>query len=110
MVKMHLDNESFCLIHDGYKIIESRVNDEKRRALRIGDTIEFENRKTNEIVTAQIIDLIYKKTFTELFDDCDPADFGDKNKRDLLELIYSLYAKDEEEKYGVVGIKIKVLK
>ncbi len=44
-----------------------RLNDEKRKLLRIGDFIEFENILTHEKITCEIINLYYYKNFEELY-------------------------------------------
>lgn len=41
--EMKLNNEPFTLIKAGTKVIELRLNDEKRRKLAVGDKIEFTN-------------------------------------------------------------------
>ena len=48
--RMNLYNDSFNMIKNGYKTIEMRLNDEKRQTIKIGDTIEFINTQTNEII------------------------------------------------------------
>ena len=42
---MKLQNKSFKMIKNENKEIEMRLNDEKRKKLSIGDTIEFTNVK-----------------------------------------------------------------
>ena len=39
MHEMRLHNEPFVLIKDGTKTIELRLNDEKRRQIKVGDYI-----------------------------------------------------------------------
>ena len=38
---MNLWNDSFIAIKEGWKTIEMRLNDDKRRAIQTGDIIEF---------------------------------------------------------------------
>ena len=45
MHKMNLWNDSFEAIKCGSKTIEMRLNDEKRSLIKIGDEIEFVNKK-----------------------------------------------------------------
>lgn len=46
--KMKLYSDSFEKIKFGSKAIEMRLNDEKRKAIKIGDFIEFTNNTTNK--------------------------------------------------------------
>ena len=51
MIKMHLHDEPYKKIKNGKKKIEMRIKDEKRSTIKVGDTIEFENRKTKEVIS-----------------------------------------------------------
>ena len=44
--KMNLWNDSFIAIKEGWKTIEMRLNDDKRRKIQTGDIIEFTNTST----------------------------------------------------------------
>ena len=57
MHKMNLWNDSFKAIKCGSKTIEMRLNDEKRSLIKIGDEIEFINKKTNEVLICEVIGL-----------------------------------------------------
>ncbi len=104
---MHLAANPFRKISNGLQTIESRVNDEKRRQLAVGDEIEFALRDDpNQKFTAKVEELIVRPTFSELFDTNPPAAFGGETKEDLMG-IFRYYSKEEEEKYGVVGIRLK---
>ena len=70
-VMLHLDDKPFNSIKNGTKTIEMRLNDEKRRKLKVNDIIEFENRKTKEIIKAKIIKLYIFKNFEELYNNFD---------------------------------------
>ncbi len=109
MRKMKLNNNPFNLVKDGHKTIEVRLNDEKRRLLNIGDHIEFTNIKTNERIKVVVIDLLKYKTFKELFNNYEPFYFGGNNKEILLNNIMSYYSIAQEKKFGVLGIKIKII-
>lgn len=43
---MRLHNSPFKLIKNGTKTIELRLNDEKRKLIKVGDIIRFTNRVT----------------------------------------------------------------
>lgn len=105
---MHLHLSPFTKIKKGQQIIESRINDEKRRLLNVGDAIEFESRENpDDKFIVEVVELIQKPTFSELFDTNPPAQFGGTSKENLLGSC-KYYSKEEEEKYGTVGIKVKL--
>ena len=107
--KMHLYREPFEMIRDGRKNIELRLFDEKRRRISIGDVIEFEC--DDEKLSAKVVDLWQSESFEKLF--CDfpigGMGFGDENDPSkMAEAMRSYYSAENEEKYGVLGIKIKL--
>lgn len=108
--KMRLHDEPFKCIKEKNKDIELRLYDEKRRLINVNDFIEFTNTKTNEVIMTKVIKLHVFKSFYELYphfnkvrlgyneeEKCDPKD---------MEMYYS---KEDIEKYGVVGIEIKLI-
>lgn len=106
---MSLNNEPFELIKSGSKTIELRFNDEKRRLLNVGDEILFNNRSNNEKLLVSIIDLHKYDSFKSLYKDFDKVSLGYKedeisDPRDMNEY----YSKEDEERYGVVGIELKL--
>ena len=48
-------------------------------------------------------------SFEDLFYDFPPEYFGGKSKDELIKEIETFYSKEEQKKYGVVGIKIETL-
>ena len=48
MHEMRLDEKWFNLIANGKKTVEGRINDEKRKLIKIGDQIKFINRNNNQ--------------------------------------------------------------
>ena len=108
--EMKLQPNPFFQIKNGQKTIEVRLNDEKRQQLKVGDEIEF-SLATNpdEKIKTEILELIHFSTFTELFDAYQTEDFGVTSKEDLMK-VYEYYTKEDELKYGVLGIKLKHMK
>ena len=109
--EMKLNNGPFKNIKDGTKTIELRLNDEKRQLLKIKDLIEFTNRETLEQMLVEIINLYHYPSFEELYKHFDKVAMRYKedeeaNPKDMEEY----YSKEEQEKYGVIGIEIKKLK
>ena len=55
---MQLQPSPFEMIKDGSKTIELRLFDEKRRKIRIGDTIAFTNTETREVLSVRVLELM----------------------------------------------------
>ena len=110
MHKMNLQQQPFEQIRDGLKSIETRLNDEKRQSLKVGDEIEFcLNSDKSQRIDVKVLDLIKLASFEELLDTFSASDFGAKDKNDFLIRVRKIYTKEEEEKSGVLGIKIQVI-
>ncbi len=108
--EMKLNNRPFKSIKNGTKTIELRLYDEKRQLLKVDDLIEFTNRETLEKITTRIEGLYHYPSFEELYKHFDKVSMGYKedeeaNPSDMQEY----YSKEEQEKYGVLGIKIKLI-
>lgn len=103
--RMKLQNEPFNQIKLGTKEIEIRLNDEKRKIFKINDYIEFTNISTLEIMFVKITNLYHFKNFEKLFNNFDNSILGCGSYEEM----YKYYSKEEENKYGVLGIEIKVL-
>lgn len=104
-----LQPRPFAQIQEGTKTIEVRLYDEKRQALSVGDEIEFSlTTDSNQKLHVKILELIHFKTFEELFSAYPPNTFGFEKQEDWTQM-YRYYTKEQEEKYGVLGIKIERL-
>ena len=103
--RMKLQNEPFNQIKLGIKKIEIRLNDEKRKNFKINDYIEFTNISTLEIMFVKITNLYHFKNFEDLFNYFDNLILGCGSYEEM----YKYYSKEEENKYGILGIEIKVL-
>lgn len=103
--KMKLLEKPFNNIKDGSKEVEFRLYDDKRKEIKIGDTIEFSKLPDLiEKLNVQVVGLYQYKTFRDLLI------FLGYNGEELdkkIQGIYSIYTKEQEEKYGVLGIKIR---
>lgn len=104
---MKLLKEPFEDIKAGIKTVEFRLNDEKRRKIKIGDTITFYLMPDlKESITTEVLDLYKTNTFIELLNNV----LEDKNKiQSTLDIIDTIYSREDEQKYGALGIKIKLL-
>lgn len=108
MHEMRLNNSPFELIKGGTKTIEIRLNDEKRSLIKEGDIIEFENRATKEKLKTKVIKLHKFGNFEELYKHFDKVEMG-YNKDEPAESkdMEAYYSKEEQDKYGVLGIEIR---
>lgn len=107
---MKLKEDPFNKIKNGTKTIELRLLDEKRKLLKIKDEIEFTNINTNEKLLTVIEDLYKFDSFEELYKHFDKVSIGyEENEEANPEDMEEYYSKEEQLKYGVVGIKIKKL-
>ena len=110
--KMNLKPEPFAMIHSSQKTIELRLNDEKRRMINVGDRIEFTQTETGEKLIAEAIVLHRFDSFAELYRELPllkcgyteaDIDTANPEDRDLY------YTPEQQRKYGVLGIEIKVI-
>lgn len=106
---MHLHNEPFMNIKNGTKTIEIRLNDEKRQQYKVHDYIECTNRTTLETMLLEIVNISKYKNFEELYQNYDKVSlgYGKDDQADFHDM-EKYYSKEDQEKYGVLGIKIKV--
>ncbi|GEK92213.1 ASCH domain-containing protein [Alkalibacterium kapii] len=104
---MGLYDRPFELVSSGKKTVEVRLNDIKRRKLKIGDIITF-NKLTNpfEEVTVRIKDLTYYQTFKEMYQDIPAKTFGseDVTLEEMLEKTHVIYPPEKEQEWGTLAI------
>lgn len=108
--QMKLAKAPFDKITSGQKIIESRLFDEKRQLINIGDEIEFaQNDDPTQTAKTRVVALYRYASFEMLFADFPPEYFGGSSKESLIDEIGQFYSAEEQKKYGVVGIRIQIL-
>lgn len=103
--RMKLRKQPFDQIVSGEKVFEYRLFDKKRRLLNKGDKILFSELDSDRKVLVEIIDLYRANTFKEL-------ELKLKTNEGVIfdsEVMHEYYTQSDEIKYGVLGIKIKVL-
>lgn len=107
---MNLQQKYFDFIKNGTKRIELRLFDEKRQKIQLGDTIEFSN-NDSEKITAKVIGLLRYESFQELFNDFDISILADTSmtKAELQNVLEEFYTPEKQKKYGVLGIRLKIL-
>ena len=108
---MRLAIAPFEKIANGDKNIESRLYDEKRQRINIGDQIEFicKDDLSKKILTKVKAIYLYS-SFEELFSDFSPEKFGGNSKQELIKEVNKFYLDEEQQKYNAVGIKIELIK
>lgn len=109
---MKLTPEPYSMIKDGTKTIELRLYDEKRRKIKIGDKIVFANTVSGEMLEVNVSELYVFDSFESLYKELPLLECG-YNKDDIdtaspddMDLYYT---KEEQAKYGVVGIRVEVI-
>ena len=107
--EMRLQPKPFLQIQAGTKTIELRLFDEKRQQLTIGDEIRFIRIDDPDLsIVTKVIELRRYDSFEELFQNTPPHLTGSESADDW-KLMRQYYSEEEETKYGVVGIVIKLL-
>ena len=109
MHHMKLRPSPFEKIKSGEKTIELRLFDEKRQGIKEGDRIVFENTDTGERLLTAVKKLHKFESFAALYESLPllrcgytEADVKDARPSDM----EAYYSRDEQEKYGVLGIEI----
>ena len=109
--EMRLHNDPFNKIKAGTKTVELRLNDEKRQKIKIGDNIEFTSRVTGESILTEVINIYKYSSFEELYKHFDKIAMGyNENEIANPKDMEQYYSKEEQDKYGVLGIEIKIVK
>ena len=104
--KMKLNENPFERIKNGTKTIEFRLFDEKRQKIKVGDQIEFSKLPNlQEKLLVDVVELYREDTFKDLFRKL----YTDEEKiKRKTKAMYEIYSSEKEQKYGVLGIKIKI--
>ena len=106
--KMKLQENPFERIKNGTKTVEFRLYDEKRSKIKIGDQIEFAKLPDlQETILVDVLDLYREDKLETLFRKL--IDNEDEIKRKTTSM-YQYYSPEEEQHYGVLGIKISLIK
>lgn len=107
--EMNLHDKPFKTIKRNHKVIEMRLNDERRKDLKVNDLIIFSNNLTNEKLEVIILDIKKYHDFYELYSNYKKEELGYlKNEIADPKDMYKYYSKEQILKYGVLAIKIKV--
>jgi ASC-1-like (ASCH) protein len=109
--EMRLDPIPFDQIKVGRKTMELRLNDPRRQPIKRGDLITFSNTANEkEQLVAKVVSCCLYPSFVELFNHVDKTKLGYLENEiadpTIMRLYYTL---EDEKKYGVKGITIKLL-
>lgn len=109
---MGLYETPFHSIKSGKKKVEVRLNDEKRRKIRIGDRIKFTKLPgSDEILTVEVMELRKFPTFKEMYESIPASDFDavGGSIEEMVERTYRIYSPEKEKEWGTLAITIKLL-
>lgn len=106
--KLHLHEEPFNMIKNNTKTIEFRLNDEKRKLIKIGDHIIFYKRpaelETIEVVVQELKH--YKDLFEMYSEEFEELKNYYKTPEDAV-IDTPYYTEEEVKKYGCLAIHFK---
>lgn len=108
--QMGLYGEYFRAMREGKKTVEVRLNDEKRRKITIGDTIEFiEVPQQEDILKVQVMELRRYHTFEAMYNDIPFKEFDCEGwtLKELIHGTYEIYTPEQEKEWGALAITIE---
>jgi len=104
---MTLNNLPFQKINKGRKTIECRLFDNKRKKIKINDTIIFKLKNNDsQKIRTDVVNLYKSQTFDELISKLGADKFGWDKKEDALAELKKFYSNEQEKEFGVLGILI----
>ena len=107
---MKLQPQYYNYIKNGTKEYEIRLNDEKRKKIKKGDFIQFQEEPLlEEKIIVKVDDVLYYDNFNKLLNDINIELLADSSvtKEKLNNALEKFYPIEEQNKYGVVAIKLK---
>jgi len=108
--QMGLYGEYFHAIKVSKKTVEVRLNDEKRRKIKVGDTIEFiKVPQQDEILKVRVTDLRSFDTFEAMYNDIPLRDFDCEGwtMKEMIDGTYEIYTPEQEKEWGTLAIMIE---
>ncbi|MGE4232047.1 MAG: ASCH domain-containing protein [Bacteriovoracia bacterium] len=107
---MKLDDIPFKATQSGKKIIEVRLNDDKRKEIKVGDIILFENLNDRETVMVEVVRVRKFKTLSELVKTEDFSKTGGiyRDRKHWQKSINSYYTPEKQRSFGLLVIEISL--
>ncbi len=100
----------YNLIMSGEKVYEGRLNDEKRRAIVVGDIITIQkDPERAESFDVRVVDKICFKNFLEMAENLGtkPLGFNDLSPEEVAKIYQEFYSTEKQLQFGVVAIGLK---
>ena len=108
---MKVQEKYYLLLKSGVKTIELRLYDEKRKKIKIGDKLTFENlNNSNDFFTAAVKNLHRAPDFKTLAEKIPVQKAGFQTREELIQTMETFYSLDRQKEDGVLGIEIKIEK
>ncbi|UOQ91752.1 ASCH domain-containing protein [Halobacillus shinanisalinarum] len=110
---MKLYENPFRLMREGKKHVEVRLNDEKRRKVKIGDVIEFRSlSESSSTMRTEVINLQSYPTFQEMYEHIPSEDLGVEalSLEEMVNSTYEIYTPEQEKQWGALAISIQPLR
>lgn len=108
MHKLNVQEKYYNLLKSGQKTIELRLYDDKRKAIKVGDTIEFTNNSdSSDNFVAKVINLHQAKDFASLCEKIDCRQAGMSTNEELIKVLEEFYSLERQKELGVIGIEVK---
>ena len=110
---MKLRPTYFDMIAGGTKIYEIRLNDEKRQLVQVGDIITFQREpELEQTYTTIVTELLHFGTFNQMASKLPlvKVGFANMSPAEVVEIYHQFYTPENEQKYGVLAIKVENIK
>ncbi|MFD2132394.1 ASCH domain-containing protein [Pseudogracilibacillus auburnensis] len=108
--QMGLYEAYFNAIKEGKKKVEVRLNDKKRRKIKVGDTIEFiKHPEQNDTLQVKVTELRTYDTFKDMYEHIPFGDFDCEGwtMKEMIDGTYEIYSLEQEKKWGTLAITIE---
>lgn len=107
--RMGLYGEYFSSIRNGQKTVEVRLNDEKRRRIKVGDRIEFvQVAEQEDVLHVTVTALQSFATFAEMYRAIpfEAMDCVGWSMEEMIAGTYEIYRPEQEKAWGTLAITI----
>jgi ASC-1-like (ASCH) protein len=111
----HISEPWFSLLAVGCKTVEGRLYNDDWEKMKEGDIIDWYNLNFTPIIDRKFRSIITRKTNYPNFNSYIGNEGLDnvlpsiKNQDDALKLYYTYYKPEDEKKFGVVALQLKVI-